>query len=298
MYNQAINNKVVYPLYARVNVREKPAINAQLIKEFLQNQVVGRTTGTELKMKDGSWYQVLFSEKVNGKEYGYVKANSIKLVEGKNDIEPGMVQKMIDSLISNDLAIFKSLGKSAAILNDLKAKGKNTKAFENTLTDLKFRHDVRQNKIRTSKLLSWKEATDEFVKKTTEFLVKYTPSRTYYGMYGIGAAQGVAIVVGAVVGVGLATAVYFAFRPDYDESKTDLKISSELEQALSKVSPETAEKIKTDLETQIDTAYNSGKTAGTFSGMWNVLKPLAIGFGGFLLIKSFINSQNKNNGKK
>ena len=109
----------------------------------------------------------------------------------------------------------------------------------------------------------------------------------------IGVIPVAAVVVGAIIGGGLATAAYFAFRPDYDESKTDLIISTELEEALSKVTPETATKIKAGLEKQVDDAYNSGKTAGSFSGMFSILKPVAIGLLGFFAIQKFLQSQNK-----
>ena len=118
---------------------------------------------------------------------------------------------------------------------------------------------------------------------------------THYNLYiqGIGAIPLVAIVVGAVAGAGLSVAAYFAFRPEYDESKTDLKLSKELEDVLKNVDPITAENIKADLEKQVDTAYYKGKTAGTFSGMFNILKPIAFAALGFWGITKLIDSQGR-----
>lgn len=290
MYNPLINNKVVYPLYSVVNVREKPSIESPNIQTVKMNVAVGRTTGTEFKMKDSSWYQVLFSAKVNNHEYGYVKANSVKLVEGKNDISQKQAETLVNSLIENDKKIYSSLLKSANILNSLKSKGINTTAYDTKFKTLLDRHTERQDKIKTSKLLSWKAGLDNTMKSLTDGFKTYLSWK--FGI-NIGVIPVAAVVVGAVIGGGLATAAYFAFRPDYDESKTDLIISSELEEALSKVTPETAIKIKAGLEKQVDDAYNSGKTAGSFSGMFSIIKPVAIGLLGFFAIQKFLQSQNK-----
>jgi hypothetical protein len=77
-------------------------------------------------------------------------------------------------------------------------------------------------------------------------------------VYGIGSITGV--VIGAVIGAGLIVGAYFAFKPKYDESTADLKISKDLEAALATLTPEKAAEVKADLEKQIDTAYNQGKT--------------------------------------
>ena len=173
MYNPLINNKVVYPVYSQVNVREKPSIEAANIQTVKMNVAVGRTTGTEFKMKDGSWYQVLFTSKVNNHEYGYVKANSVKLVEGKNDISQKQAETLVNSLIDNDKKIYSSLLKSANILNSLKSKGINTTAYDAKFKTLLDRHTERQNKIKTSKLLSWKAGLDNTMKSLTDGFKSY-----------------------------------------------------------------------------------------------------------------------------
>jgi hypothetical protein len=46
----------------------------------------------------------------------------------------------------------------------------------------------------------------------------------------------------------------------------------------------------------VDTAYGHGKTQGTFSGMFNIIKPLAFAVLGFWGISKILESQSKRRG--
>ena len=187
--------------------------------------------------------------------------------------------------------IHESLILSANLLTSASSKGINVSAFQDKFKGLFTRLTRRQEKIKTSKILAWKTG----LKKGMDNLVE--GFKTYmlvnFGVYIQGIGSITAIVIAAVAGAGLAVAAYFAFRPEYDESKTDLKISRDLEDLLKKTDPENATKIKADLEGQIDKAYNTGKTQGTFSGMFNIIKPLAFAALGFWGITKLIDSSNK-----
>lgn len=274
-----------------LNYRSGPGTSYKTIGTGAYGKSFGRTSGNYYKMSDGIWYQVI----LNGiKGYAYVREDVTKLVVPKDTpVSDAESKKLIDALVNNDIQIHESLIRTANLLSTAKAKGAVVSAYEEKYKGLLTRLIRRQDKIKNSKILSWKTGLKKGMDKLVEGFKTYV--LVNWGIYikGIGAIPIVAIVVGAVAGAGLSVAAYFAFRPEYDESKTDLKLSKELEDILKKVDPVTAEKIKTDLEKQVDTAYNKGKTAGTFSGMFNVIKPIAFAALGFWGVTKLIDSQSR-----
>jgi hypothetical protein len=276
---------------AGLNYRSGPGTSYKNIGTAAYEKSFGRTSGNYYKMTDGIWYQVVLND---NKGYAYVRGDVTRLVVPKDTpVTEAEGKKLVDQLVSNDIQVHESLIRSANLLNSVKAKGTNISSYQDKYKGLLTRLIRRQDKIKNSKILSWKTGFKKGMDNLVEGFKSYV--LTHYGLYiqGIGAITLVAIVIGAVAGAGLSVAAYFAFRPEYDESKTDLKISKELEEVLSKVDPVTAEKIKTDLEKQVDTAYNKGKTAGTFSGMFNIIKPIAFAALGFWGITKLIDSQGR-----
>ena len=277
---------------AGLNYRTGPGTSYKNIGTAAFGKSFGRTSGNYYKMSDSIWYQVILNE---SKGYAYVREDVTKLVVPKDTpVTEGESKKMIDQLVSNDMQIHDSLIRSANILNAAKEKGKNISTFQEKYKGLLNRLIRRQDKIKNSRILSWKTGLKKGMEKLIEGFKMYILSNPGIFIRGIGEPVTLtAIVISAVAGAGLAIGAYFAFRPEYDESKTDLKLSKELEDVLKNVDPITAEKIKADLEKQVDTAYNKGKTAGTFSGMFNILKPIAFAALGFWGITKLIDSQGR-----
>lgn len=276
---------------AGLNYRTGPGTSYKTVGTGSYGKSFGRTSGNYYKMSDGIWYQVILN---GGKGYAYVREDVTKLVVPKDTpVSEAESKKIIDALVNNDIQIHESLIRTANLLSSAKEKGVSISSQEEKYKGLLTRLIRRQEKIKNSKILSWKTGLKKGMDKLVEGFKTYV--LVNWGIYikGIGAVPIVAVVVGAVAGAGLSVAAYFAFRPEYDESKTDLKLSKELEDILKKVDPVTAEKIKTDLEKQVDTAYNKGKTAGTFSGMFNVIKPFAFAALGFWGVTKLIDSQNR-----
>lgn len=278
--DNAYKGLLVVPALSAANVRSKPSINSDLVVRVLKGNNVGISTGTYFKMSDGNWFQV-----TTDKGAGYVQQ---KIVKFENPSEKE-ANDLVSKLVVSDQKIFESLLRISPIIANLKKQGKNTSAYDKQFKALSDRLSARQKAIKESKVVSWKAG----LKKGYDKMISWFKS-LYSSISGIGVVPIVAVIISAVVGAGLAATAYFIFKPKYSESQVDLKISSELESLLQKTDPETAEKIKTDLETQIDTAYNQGKTDQSFSSIWNVGKYVIIFGLGYVLITKFVTSQNRN----
>jgi hypothetical protein len=276
---------------AGLNYRTGPGTNNKTIGTAAYGKSWGRTSGNYYKMTDGIWYQVIVND---NKGYAWVREDVTRLLLPKDSpVTDSQSKKMIDQLVSNDMQIHDSLISSANILNAAKAKGINVSAYNEKYKGLITRLIRRQDKIKNSKILSWKTGLKKGMENLLDGFKTYV--LTNFGIYiqGIGVIPLVAIVISAVAGAGLAVAAYFAFKPEYDESTIDLKVSRELEDLLKTTDPETADKIKADLEKQVDKAYNRGKTQGTFAGMFKIIQPLAFAALGFWGITKIIGSQSK-----
>lgn len=279
----------VFPTGANVNVRAIPTTSGKIILVVQKGQRAGTTTGNVNKMIDGDWWQI----KTDSGVFGYVRSDVAKAIKPK----PATVtdaKDIIESLVESDKKVFDVLNKVQLFLLALKSKGNDTSKYDNSFVSLSKRLTTRQDAIKSSTVIKWQAGIKEaFAKSQQSYINLLQQTNGDAGMFmaGIGALP-VAIIVAVTFGAGLAATAYFIFKPKYDESKTDLKISSELENLLSKTDPATSTKIKNDLEKQIDTAYNQGNTDGTFGGMLSLIKPLAIGLLGFWLVTKFI-SKNK-----
>ena len=108
----------------------------------------------------------------------------------------------------------------------------------------------------------------------------------------IGAPIVAVIVVSVVVTALLGWIIYLIFKPDYSQSKSDLKISKELTEALSGLEPETRHSIINDLEGQIDKAYLQGKMDGSGKGMLRTISYAGAGILGFMLLSNIIEKRN------
>ena len=113
---------------------------------------------------------------------------------------------------------------------------------------------------------------------------------------GLGAViTGSALAIGAVSALVGAAALYYVFKPDYDDSKKDLKVSYNLKKLLDSAEPEVAKQIEQDLEKQIDDAYNQGKTDQWFSGIGSMLKYAAIIGGTIYIVPKAISAIQEHN---
>lgn len=278
----AYKDLLVVPTGSAANVRSKPSVKGTLLLRVLKGNNVGISTGNFTETPgEGIWFEV-----TTEKGTGFVQGKIVKLYKPSDKEANDLVSKLVES----DKKVFESLLRVSPIIANLKKQGKNTSAYDKQFKALSDRLSARQKAIKESKVVSWKAG----LKKGYDKMISWFKS-LYSSISGIGEpiSLTVTIIISAVVGAGLAVTAYFLFKPKYSESQTDLKISSELESLLSKTDPETAAQIKTDLETQIDTAYNQGKTDQSFKSFWNIGKYVLIFGAGYLLITKFVNSQSK-----
>ena len=284
-----LKNRVIVAGKSRVNIRAAASTDSSVLATISQGKIMGTATGRFVKLEDGTWYE--FNLVTQAGKKGYGRGDVIKILtesESKNLEQRG--KDLVNKLITSDAQIFHTLARSGAILNDFVNKGRGVTKFQKVHQNLYKRLSQRQEKIKSSKLVKYQTGFKRGFKKTIQALKIYISSQ--YGI-NIGAVPVAAVIVGAVIGAGLAVTAYFVFKADYSESKEDLKISNDLYRALKGLDPETARKVLEDLEGQVDTAFTKGKTQGKFTGMFGSLKTILIFIAGFFVVDLFVNTQSK-----
>jgi len=286
-YSGSLSGRVILPKNSRTNVREGTATTERVIWTVEPGNLIGTATGYYKEEKDGSWVQILLPQPKGGMTKGFVRTDVVKMAteaESKQLAQAG--DELIQKLVKSDMEVGTVLTRIDNTLKAAEKKGINVSDYRTNWNKLAERFNTRQTSIKNSKVLQYKEkliVLATYAKAwwlTNSMLFGVSKSRR------IGAVPLVAVIVGAVAGVGLSVAAYFILKPKYTESQTDLKISQDLEKALSTLDPQARQAVVNDLESQIDTAYNQGKTDGTFSGMGKILKPiLFLGLGAFAVTK-------------
>lgn len=292
LLDTSLINLVTGPKGDSLNYRSEPTTSAKILVTKQKGTSAGRTTGNYTNMPDGKWYQVVLNPPSNAIAWVRSDVTGLWTPTSNSLVSDADATSLVDKLVKADDEIFHSLIRSGVIVATNKQKGKNVSSVEKQIADLTARLNRRQDKIKTSKILKWKTGIKAGYDKAWAWTKKIL------GISGIGAVPVVVVVVAALAGAGLATAAYFAFKPDYDESTVDLKVSKDLEELLNKADPQTAQEIKANLEKQVDDAYNRGKTDGSFGGIFKTVKYLAFFFLGYIVIDKGMQLNDKRRGKK
>jgi hypothetical protein len=294
-------NKIVYPKGTSLNVRAYPYITdpvklktGESVKNLIVNvkkgNPVGRTSGLFFAMKDGNWYQVMFYKPIGNRTYGYCRLDVITLITADNNKE-GEKQgtKLMNDLITSDVKLYQNLLILAELSNSLGKKGVNVSSYEKRINEIIALYNERQKAIKDSGLIK----TNNWVHEKWAWIQNKWSSKKYEtGTYGIGEiTTGIAIAIGAGVGLVSAALIYYAFKPKYDDSVANVKETTELKKALSYLSPEESQKLMSDLELQVDKAYQQGKTDQSLTGIWKNLKTIGIVVGTYLLADKLIFSK-------
>lgn len=293
MLDQNFINKIVTPKGDTLNVRSLPGTTSKVLLTLSKGSPAGRTSGEVINMKDGKWLQVNLYKETSGKTVGYVRSDVVILSvvndSSKNSVAEANGKSMMDELISNDQQLFTEIIISKQLLKEAKAKGKNVADLSARLDKLNNSYVDRQVKIKTSNLIKFQTG----YKKEMASLVKaWDETKTYDRIIdGIGA---VPIVVWYLMGAATLAAIYYAFRPDYDQSKVDLNISDDIKKKIKSVL--TADEYSTfeaKLKTQVADAYKDGMTEGKFGGIFTIVKWVAVFIGGYFVVDKFIVTQNR-----
>ena len=283
-------NKLVSVKNDSVNVRSKAGTSFSIVTNISKGSTIGRTSGLKEVKADGTWLEVNLQTSVNNISYGWIRSDVVNLsIPASNTTAAANAQTMVNGLLKNDFEVFKSLVKCANLILALQRRNVNVTQHKSILRTLAINLHARQNILISSNFAQRYQTG--YPQKYARLIDGYKNLLT--SIEGIGIAPIVVIIIIFALGAASAVGAYYAFKPRYDESKRDLRVSTELESVLSQLAPEARAEIERDLEEQIDNAYNSGNTSGTFSGMFNVIKPFLFAGLGFIVVTKFINSQNK-----
>lgn len=255
-------------------------------------------TGYYLTETTGNLYWLLLRDKNNNKNYAYARNDVIitnpgnKAVTPVKEVSKEDAQTLINNLVKSDQEIYKRLIILSPMINSLKQKGVNVSNQETVLKALILRYEKRQKKL--------KESTSVKIQNYTTGLINYVKDN-WKTWLGLGELTTLTLAIGAVICIGAGMVIYNAFQPVYDESKADLKITGEFKDFLEKLPKDKQEAIKTDLEKQIDDAYNAGKKNQWWTSNWkwikNALLITAGGVVGIVLLPKLIDKiTTKNNG--
>lgn len=265
----------VYTRNGAVNVRRDSSTTSAILTTVAREKQIGLFAGKIEDHIDGKWLQV----SIPG-GFGWVRSDVVIVVNPSAKVPTDAeTESVVNQLQKTDEKIFNTLLRSLPKMQAAKAKGINVTAHETQYKALYSRFSVRQKALKESTAIKCQTGIQSTYVELRDKL------KAWLGISGIGEPVTLATVcVIAILSVAATATVYYIFKPKYDESTKDLVISSDLEKALSTLSPEKQEAVKADLEKQVDDAYNQGKTDGTFGGMGKVLLYGGIAFAGFLAL--------------
>lgn len=285
----------VYTRVPNVNVYEGPGPSTKIVKTY-------PTTGTKLgyiyayhpaKINNEFWY-IIIPDITLSNIMVYVPLSSFTI---KTDELPtkGEIEKLINLININNILIYKRLLVTLEIINRLKVVYKNDAARLNKLlkvaeTAANVGHNL-QNNIDT--LNSMKN----YLTVKTWFDDRYEELKKSVGLSGLGAAPVLLVFgIGAAVTATVITLLYFVLKPTYDSSTANLIISEGLSKALDSLTPQEKKEVLSDLEKQIDDAYNQGKTDqkidDTGGSFITVIKWSVVGLLGYKLIDLISNHKS------
>ncbi|NLO72296.1 MAG: hypothetical protein GX102_15405 [Porphyromonadaceae bacterium] len=248
-----------------------------------------------------SFVYLQFVGQIGTDGYGYIKMlyvdqNAGKVVGKASDRD---AQLLINGLIYQNKIILENNLLCAGIIKKLEAKGINVSIQQReTLAKLHQRLEERNKRILNSKFLGSKKQSyptgfSKYAIDLQNFIDDpFNEFNQKQSVPTIGAPIVAVIVVSVVVTALLGWIIYLIFKPDYSQSKSDLKISKELTEALSGLDPETRHSIINDLEGQIDKAYLQGKMDGSGKGMLRTISYAGAGILGFMLLSNIIEKRN------
>lgn len=175
---------------------------------------------------------------------------------------PDQTDEMLKALAENDKATNAHLEYIREVLQAQRESGLENNPLEAKYDRILQSYSRRQDEIKNSRLVKIQGS----IKKAVSWF------RNMLGLgniNGLGGLPRVPPAVAMLFGLpGMALAIYQFFEPRYQDSTRDLKESKELKELLDKTDPATAQKIRDDLEGQIDDAFAAGKNRGMFGGVF------------------------------
>jgi len=283
-------------IYAKSNVTvyANPALTGE-IDTFNQGELIGSATGKGAIDSENKIYSVEFVS-IKNSRFFYVSLASIYAKTTGITIEDS--QSMLNALLANEFKLYNYgvvvFGKIVAA----KQKGINVDTVHARFLNIVKQYADRKRYLENSNQVSIQKymGTPTEQAKYYYSIMTKTPFVGFNGLSGLNAPW---LIIGLIVGAAvLGFGLYSWITPAYDESKRNYKEIKELEILLDKVDPETAALIKDKIETQIDDAYNAGKTNQFWSSFGSTLKYVAIIGGALYLFPRAINMITNYNQKQ
>ena len=278
MFEKQLANLSVYSKSGTVNIRQLPGPDKPVIAKLSKN--IGRTSGYYTDKTDGRWYQVNINNPDNPLlKVGYVRFDVITFAEPQKNTSSSInAQAMMDELVKQEKEIYKTIIKLAPVLLDLQKKGVNVQNEKLVYKQLVNRLAKRNDAVLSSNLVQVTRG------KLTGHEKEFAAFRELWNNIGLDPITW-GIIIGIVVTALVATTAYYAFKPNYEESKVDFKLSKNLDTALkAKLTTEEYNQLKAEGKKQIDDAYNSGKKQETVS----LISKALLFVGGFMAVDKFI----------
>lgn len=295
-----IENKTdlyVTPVSGNVNVRVNYSTSSDILdslKEKNYLKIGDFSYHVNGSTPDKVWYQVLLS---SGK-IGYVRSDVVKSVKlTMTQINKESTEKLMNNIILTDQKIFENILILSKLIQNAKQKGVNTSSYDLKLSSLSRKLAARQESIRENKTwfgnvkLGFKSAWNDFKDAYNSLMSK---------IFGIGLepiSTTTLIIIGlSIIATGASiTAVYYAFKPKYEEGLADFKETEDFISIMKKYNVSDADQsvIKKEASKQINEAYNDGKNAGNWSGIMSIVKPIGLMAGGFWLVTKFLNNNKR-----
>ncbi len=264
-----------------VNLRSGPGTNYSSIKLLPKGYSIGYVVGFYRYKTNGyTWYLFRLYDAIAGHTVGWVADGYFS--HHKINITRSGTKKMLKDLVANDIIIYKRLLTGLVVLNRLRKMGYDVSAYYSIAKQLTKRYNARQKLLRETNALHVIDYGSTAYKKIRNYLVQSgTASGQQWGFRGLGelgaAPVAIALAVGAIIGIAVSITLYYLFKPKYDESTKDLKISAALKKALDTLPEDQRKQVTANLEKQIDDAYNQGKTDQVLSSIWSVGKYVVAG---------------------
>ncbi len=254
-----------------VNLRSSYSTSSRVLKKLRKDEFIGTVVGYFKYKRNGyTWYAFQLANPIAGNKFAYVAKgyfNTKKPTVTKDD-----ALKLVNNLAKSDTALYKYILVIGAQLSRLEKTGVDITNQKKVYVAMLKRYSRRQGKMRDTNALQVSSFIDSSYNYVRDLAVDWARMQ-----YGIGAVQFIPVAVAAIIGGAITIALYYQFKPDYDESQVDLKVAGQFKKFLEKLPESTQTEIKKDLEKQIDDAYNQGKSDGVFSGMFTMIKPVLIG---------------------
>lgn len=255
------------------------------------NSRVGFLTGRWVKENDINYVQIAFESVLKddeGETFMYGCVDALEYRTANMGTSTGATS-MINALIENNKVILENNLLCAGMLSYMETNKIDVPiAAKKNIYALQTRLMVRNEKILSSSFIDTKKtAAPVGFSKYGNSLNTLMQTDNAVGIVPIV----IYLVVSVVFTLLVSAILYLIFKPDYTDSKADLKVSEDLTKALATLSPEARTAVLADLNGQVDEAYVKGKLDGSGMGMLKTAGLFAAGVLGFVVIDKFISKR-------